>query len=60
MPARPLDQLKLLDVLVLFEHEQSHRPRKDRLGQVYGRLDDARLRIVGSLSYADLVGQPRK
>ncbi len=60
VPARPLDQLMLLDVLVLFEHEQSHRPRRDRLGQLYRRLDDARLRIANGISYADLVSPQRK
>ncbi|MCA9709350.1 MAG: YihY/virulence factor BrkB family protein, partial [Myxococcales bacterium] len=60
VPARPLDQLKLLEVLVLFDHEQSQHTRKDRLGRLYRQLDDARLRIVAETSYADLVGRPRE
>lgn len=59
VPARPLDQIKLLDVLVLFDHEQSQRPRADRLGRVFEQLDEARLRVVADTSYADLVRRPR-
>jgi membrane protein len=59
VPARPLDQIKLLDVLVLFDHEQSQRPRVDRLGRLFEQLDEARLRLVADTSYADLVGRAR-
>ncbi|MEX1363279.1 MAG: YihY/virulence factor BrkB family protein [Nannocystaceae bacterium] len=44
VPARPLDQLKVLDVLVLFEHEHAQRTRTDALGRLYEQLDEARLR----------------
>lgn len=59
MPARPLDQIKLIDVLVLFDHEQSQRARADRLGRMFEELDEARLRIVAETSYAELVQRPR-
>jgi YihY family inner membrane protein len=59
VPARPLDQIKLLDVLVLFDHEQSQRARKDRLGRIFEQLDEARLRLVADTSYADLVRRAR-
>jgi hypothetical protein len=59
VPARPLDQIKLLDVLVLFDHEHSQRPRVDRLGRVFEQLDESRLRVVAETSYADLVRRPR-
>jgi len=59
VPARPLDQIKLLDVLVLFDHEQSQRARADRLGRVFEQLDEARLRVVAETSYAELVRRPR-
>lgn len=59
VPARPLDQIKLLDVLVLFDHEQSQRPRADRLGRVFEQLDEARLRLVAETSYAELVRRSR-
>ncbi len=57
VPARPLPQLKLLEVLVLFDHEQSKRPRADRLSRMFEHLDEARLRLVAETSYADLVGR---
>ncbi|MEM7153054.1 MAG: YhjD/YihY/BrkB family envelope integrity protein [Myxococcota bacterium] len=60
VPARPLAQIMLLDVLVLFDHEQSQQPRADRLGEVFARLDDARLHIVEETSYADLVTGGRR
>jgi len=60
VPARPLDQLRLLDVLVLFEHEQAQNPRRDRLGKLYDRLDQARLEIVGDTTYAQLIASRRK
>lgn len=59
VPARPLDQIKLLDVLVLFDHEQSQRPRVDRLGRLFEQLDEARLRMVADTSYAELVRRAR-
>ena len=59
VPARPLDQIKLLDVLVLFDHEHSQRPRADRLGRLFEQLDEARLRVVAETSYAELVRRPR-
>jgi hypothetical protein len=46
-------------VLVLFDHEQSQRTRADRLGRVFEQLDEARLRLVGETSYAELVKRPR-
>jgi membrane protein len=59
VPARPLDQIKLIDVLVLFDHEQSQRTRADRLGRMFEQLDEARLRLVADTSYAELVRRPR-
>ena len=59
VPARPLDQIKLIDVLVLFDHEHSQRTRSDRLGRLFEELDEARLRIIDETSYAELVGRPR-
>jgi hypothetical protein len=59
VPARPLDRIKLLDVLVLFDHEQSERARADRLGDIFEQLDEARLRLVADTSYADLIKRAR-
>jgi membrane protein len=59
VPARPLDRIKLLDVLVLFDHEQSERARADRLGHIFEQLDEARLRLVADTSYADLIKRAR-
>lgn len=59
VPARPLDQIKLLDVLVLFDHEHSQHPRSDRLGRLFEQLDEARLRVVADSSYAELVRRAR-
>ncbi|MCA9651897.1 MAG: YihY family inner membrane protein [Myxococcales bacterium] len=60
VPARPLDQLKLIDVLVLFEHEHAQRTRVDGLGRLFEDLDEARLHIVADTSFADLVSRPRR
>ncbi|MEM9457370.1 MAG: YhjD/YihY/BrkB family envelope integrity protein [Myxococcota bacterium] len=60
VPSRPLDQIELLEILVLFDHEQSQHTRQDRLGRLYGQLDEARLRLVGTTSYADLVQRKRR
>lgn len=59
VPARPLDQLRVLDVLVLFDHEHSQQPRADRLGDLFDRLDTSRIEIVGTTTYAELVHRPR-
>lgn len=60
VPSRPMEQIKLIDVLVLFEHEHAQQTRRDGLGDLYEQLDEARLRIVGEVSYADLVGTRRR
>lgn len=59
VPARPLDQLRVLDVLVLFDHEHSQRPRADELGELFEALDEARVSVVQDTSYADLIGRGR-
>lgn len=59
VPARPLDQLRVEDVLVAFDRERTRLPRADRLGGLFGELDVAQRRIVGHETYADLLARPR-
>lgn len=60
VPARPPDQIMVVDVLALFEREHARLPRNDRLGELFSRLDADRDRQVGDVSYADLVAVPRR
>lgn len=60
VPSRPLDQIEVLEILVLFDHEHSQHTRQDRLGRLYGQLDEARMRLVGQTTYADLVQRKRR
>jgi membrane protein len=60
IPALPLEQIRLDDVLEAFEQDKARHPRDDRLGELFEHLDGARERIVGELTYQDLVALPRK
>lgn len=60
VPARPPEQIFVIDVLALFEREHARLPRADRLGELFEQLDAERTRIVGEVSYADLVAIPRR
>lgn len=59
VPARPPDRIFVVDVLSLFEREHARLPRNDRLGELFARLDQDRERVVGGITYADLVALPR-
>lgn len=60
IPARPLDQIRLADVLDAFEQDKSRHPRDDRLGELFEHLDTARDQIVADTTYHDLVSLPRR
>ena len=60
VPARPPDQIFVVDVLALFEREHARLPRNDRLGALFEQIDTDRDRVVGGVSYADLVDVPRR
>jgi membrane protein len=60
VPARPPDQILVVEVLALFEREHARLPRSDRLGELFAQLDAERERVAGETTYADLVGAPRR
>jgi membrane protein len=59
IPARPLDQVRVLDVLELFDRDMAKGTRDDRLHSLLAELDHARSDIMGETTFADLVTQPR-
>jgi YihY family inner membrane protein len=59
VPGRPLARIRLVEVLQVFEREQTRLLRADRLSEVFGRLDGERAGLVGDLTYADLVTPSR-
>lgn len=59
VPGRPLDQIRVLDVLAMFEQEHARRLREDRLGAVLAAVDEARETAVGPLTFAELVEHTR-
>ncbi len=59
VPARPLEQLRVVEVLELFEREAASLPRADKLGEIFDDLDNMRANVVGKLTYADLVAADR-
>jgi membrane protein len=60
IPALPLEQIRLADVLDAFEQDKAGHPRDDRLGDLFDELDAARERIVGEITFRDLVDLPRR
>lgn len=59
VPARPLAQIKVLDVLALFDRDHARNPRDDRLTEVFARVDAAIEHAVADTNYAELVSLPR-
>lgn len=59
IPGRPLHQIRVLDVLMMFELEHARRIRDDRLGAVLAAIDRARENVVGQTTYEDLVRETR-
>ncbi len=55
VPARPLADIRLVDVLTIFEDDDTDPPRRDELDAPFEALDRARDELVGELTYADLV-----
>ena len=55
IPAIPLEQIRLADVLDAFEQDKASNPRDDHLGELFHELDAAREHIVGDITYKDLV-----
>jgi membrane protein len=60
IPALPLEQIRLAEVLDAFEQDKARHPRDDHLGELFDQLDGSREEIVGDLTYQDLVGRPRR
>jgi len=59
VPGRPLDQIRVVEVIELFDQDHARNPRRDRLGEVWSQLDAARDGVIGELTYAQLVQSPR-
>jgi membrane protein len=59
VPARPLEQMRVVAVLELFEREAAALPRADRLGEIFADLDTTRANVVGTLTFSDLVAHGR-
>ncbi|MBX7084027.1 MAG: YihY family inner membrane protein, partial [Nannocystaceae bacterium] len=55
IPARPPDQIRVIDVLTLFDRDQTVGVRDDRLGALLRELDDARATIMAEATFGDLV-----
>lgn len=54
VPARPLDQLRLLDVLRLFRADVD-APRDDDLTHLFERADRGEATVLGDITYQDLI-----
>ncbi len=59
VPGRPLDQIRVVEVVDLFDHDHARDPRNDRLTEVWGALDEARDEVLGSLTFAQLTQSER-
>ncbi len=59
VPGRPLDQITVIEVVDLFDRDHARNPRRDRLGEVWARLDTARIGVMGSLTYDQLTSSER-
>ncbi len=59
VPARPLDRIRLADVLHLFDREETESIREDELTDVFAALDRARDGVAADTTYADLVAKAR-
>lgn len=58
VPARPLDQIRLLDVLRLFRADVD-APRNDSLTDLFERVDRGEVHVLGDVTYQDLIVQAR-
>lgn len=59
IPARPLEQLRVADVLLAFDRETTSLPRDDELGRLFAELDRARDGLLDDVTFADLVSVHR-
>lgn len=59
VPARPLDQIRLLDVLRLFRADVD-APRNDSLTDLFERVDRGELGVLGGVTYQDLIVEARE
>ncbi len=59
IPARPLDQIRVIEVLELFDRDMAKGTRDDRLLALMGELDRARAQIMAETTFAELVAEPR-
>lgn len=59
IPARPLGQIRVIDVLELFDRDMAKGTREDRLHVLLSELDRARAHIMAETTFADLVEEAR-
>jgi len=61
VPARPLDQIFVRDVMVLFEaHDHPRVRREDTLAKFFTRLDGQQEQVFGDLTYHELIESSRR
>jgi YihY family inner membrane protein len=60
VPARPLDQIRLLDVVALFDKDHTRHAREDRLTEVFEQLDADRLELIATTTFAELLDPNRR
>lgn len=60
VPARPLDQIKVSELLEAFEPGDVVAPRSDVLGEIFDDLDESQRTRVGALTIAQLVDRERE
>lgn len=58
VPARPLDQLRLLDVLRLFRTDVDS-PRRELLTELFDRVDRGEHQVIGEVTYQHLIDEAR-
>lgn len=59
VPARPLDQIRLAEVIEIFDRDIVQDPRDDRLGRLFEDFDAYRDQAVSDLDFETLVRESR-
>ena len=60
IPARPLDQLPIADVLRAFDRETTQLRRDDELSTLFGDIDASQEALIGATTFSDLVQVARR
>lgn len=60
LPGRPLDQIQVVEVVLMFASRDVDAARKDTLTELFRRLDVGIRETFGSLTYQDLIVEERR